>query len=69
LAYLFETVSAFGTVGLSVGVTPMLSPIQKTGLIAMMFIGRVGVLTLAYLLTGGGTCKGVEHAEENMMIG
>lgn len=69
LAYLFETVSAFGTVGLSVGVTPLLSTTQKLGLVVMMFIGRVGVLTLAYLLTGGSACKGIEHAEENMMIG
>jgi len=69
LAYLFETVSAFATVGLSVGVTPMLSTIQKLAIVTMMFIGRVGVLTLAYLLTGGTASKGVEHAEENMMIG
>jgi trk system potassium uptake protein TrkH len=34
-----------------------------------MIIGRVGVLTFAYIITGSGSEKGKEHAEENMMIG
>ena len=42
----FETFSAFSTVGLSLGVTPKLSVSSKIILIVVMFIGRVGSLTL-----------------------
>jgi len=69
LAYFFETVSAFGTVGLSMGVTPELSIWGKFWIILMMIIGRVGVLTFSYIIVGTGTTTGIEHAEENMMIG
>jgi len=69
LVYFFETVSAFGTVGLSMGVTPQLSIWGKFLIILMMIIGRVGVLTFSYIIVGTGTTIGIEHAEENMMIG
>lgn len=69
LTYLFETVSAFGTVGLSMGVTPDLSTWGKCWIIFMMIIGRVGVLTFSYIIVGSGTTTGVEYAEENLMIG
>jgi len=69
LAYLFETVSAFGTVGLSMGITPALSLWDKCWIILMMIIGRVGVLTFSYLIVGTGTENGIEYSEENMMIG
>ncbi len=69
LAYLFETVSAFATVGLSMGITPALSLWDKCWIILMMIIGRVGVLTFSYLVVGTGTVIGIEHSEENMMIG
>lgn len=69
LAYVFETVSAFGTVGLSMGVTPVLSAWSKLWVILTMIIGRVGVLTFSYIITGAGAVKGKEYAEENMMIG
>ena len=42
----FETVSAFGTVGLSTGITSTLSIIGKYVIILLMFIGRIGPLTL-----------------------
>jgi trk system potassium uptake protein TrkH len=44
--YLFESTSAFGTVGLSMGITPTLGRIGKLALIITMFMGRVGVLTM-----------------------
>ena len=44
---LFETVSAFGTVGLSTGITPDLNAGAKLILITTMFIGRLGPLTMA----------------------
>ena len=69
LAYLFETVSAFGTVGLSMGVTPLLSPWSKVWIILTMIIGRVGVLTFSYIIASGIATKGKEFAEQNLMIG
>lgn len=44
---LYETVSAFATVGLSMGLTPTLSPVSCGLLIVLMYLGRVGVLTLS----------------------
>lgn len=69
LGYLFETVSAFGTVGLSMGITPELTLWGKAWIILTMIIGRVGVLTFAYIIVGAGTTGGIEHSEENLMIG
>lgn len=48
LTCLFETASAIGTVGLSLGVTPQLSSLSHLILIALMFFGRVGGLTLIF---------------------
>ena len=69
LGYLFETVSAFGTVGLSLGITPALSTWGKSWIVLTMIVGRVGVLTFTYIIVGGGTANGVEYAEENLMVG
>lgn len=69
LAYLFEVVSAFGTVGLSMGITPDLSVWSKFLLICTMIIGRVGILTISYIILRTGSSKGIEYAEENLMIG
>lgn len=51
LNILFEVVSAFGTVGLSMGLTSDLSSIGKEVIIVLMFIGRIGPLTLAFSLS------------------
>ena len=67
--YLFDTVSAFGTVGLSMGVTPKLNDIQKYALILMMFAGRVGPLTLAFSLSREAGKKRLAFAEEGIMVG
>jgi len=69
LSYLFETVSAFGTVGLSMGLTPNLTTSGKTIIIVLMIIGRVGVPAFTYIIAGVGAVKGIQYAEENMMIG
>jgi len=69
LAYLFETVSAFGTVGLSMGVTPTLTFGGKIVIIILMLLGRAGLLTVAYVFTrrvSGGLYR---YAEEKVMIG
>jgi potassium uptake TrkH family protein len=47
---LFETISAFSTVGLSTGITADLPPAGQAVLIALMFVGRVGTITLASAL-------------------
>ncbi len=69
IGFFFETISAFGTVGLSMGVTPELNTWGKGWIILMMIIGRVGVLTFSYIIVGTGKAEGVEYAEENMMVG
>ncbi len=69
LAYLFETVSAFGTVGLSMGVTPELSTWSKVWIIFMMIIGRVGVLTFSYIIVSAPASNGIEYSEESIMVG
>lgn len=69
LAYLFESVSAFGTVGLSMNLTPELSSWAKSWIALLMLIGRVGILTFAYIIVGNGGESGREYSEENIMIG
>ena len=67
--YLFEATSAFGTVGLSMGVTPKLNDLQKLAVILIMFAGRVGPLTLAFSLARRSTKRGITYAEESVMVG
>ncbi|BCG59228.1 TrkH family potassium uptake protein [Paenibacillus sp. URB8-2] len=69
LTVMFESVSAFGTSGLTMGLTTELSAAGKILVILLMFIGRTGPLTLAYALR---PTKGKElyrHPEGHMMIG
>ena len=69
---LFEVVSAFGTVGVSTGVTPHLSVYGKSILIFLMFVGRVGVFTFALsLFAGSGHRKkeSVKYPFEHIIIG
>ena len=67
--YIFDTVSAFGTVGLSMGITPKLNDIQKLAIILMMIAGRVGPLTLAFSLSRDTGKRGMTYAEEGVMVG
>jgi len=66
---LFETVSAFGTVGLSLGVTSQLTSSAKAVIIITMFIGRIGPLTLLYALSKKESGAIYHYPEENIMIG
>ena len=65
--YLFETISAFGTVGLSMGITAKMDDIQKLAIILMMFAGRVGPLTLAF--SWYSSRRSITYAEESVMVG
>ena len=69
LEYLFETVSAFGTVGLSMGSTAKIDAVGKIFIITAMFVGRVGILSLIYLMTQKRSAARYRFAEENILIG
>ncbi len=70
LSLFFEVVSAFATVGLSLGITPYLSVAGKIALIFLMFVGRVGPLTLALALGQKKKQVGnLEYPEGRIMIG
>lgn len=70
LPLLFELISAFGTVGLSMGVTAKLSIISKLIIILTMYIGRVGPLTIMYALSKKKYREGkYKYPEETILIG
>ncbi len=68
LQLLFEVTSAFGTVGLSTGITPDLGIPGKALIIMIMFIGRLGPLTIASLWAFKTTAN-ARFTEENVTIG
>ncbi|WP_430413670.1 TrkH family potassium uptake protein [Lederbergia citrea] len=65
---MYEVVSAFGTVGLSMGITAYLSTVGKGVIIFMMFLGKIGPLTLAFSLAKPDQCK-VRYPQEDVLIG
>ena len=65
---LFEVVSAFGTVGLSTGITPELSVAGKAVIIIVMFIGRVGIITLLSMWVNRVEPR-ARYSEEEVSIG
>ena len=69
LALAFEAVSAFGTVGLSMGVTPELGGAAKGVLIVLMLVGRLGPLTAALALVETPRVSRVRRPAEDVMIG
>lgn len=69
LPLLFETVSAFGTVGLSTGITPGLSAVGKSVIIALMFLGRLGPLTILSAARRRNRETQVEYPEGDLAIG
>ena len=64
----FEAFSAFGTVGLSTGLTPRLAVVGKLLVVTLMFVGRVGPLTLAALFTERKR-RPLRYPEENVLVG
>ena len=69
LACLFECVSAIGTVGMTVGITPQLHVVSRIILIAYMFVGRVGGLTLIFAATENPKKNPAKLPRENVTVG
>lgn len=66
---LFETASAVGTVGLTLGITPDLGILSKLVLILLMFFGRVGGLTLIFAALSEAKKTGAKLPQEKITIG
>ena len=69
LTCLFETASAVGTVGLSLGITQSLSTLSRLILIMLMFFGRVGGLTLIFAALSGTRKKAAKLPKEKITVG
>ena len=65
----FETVSAIGTVGLTLGITPSLGTASRLILIALMFLGRVGGLNLMFAAISGSGTDAAQRPAEKISIG
>jgi potassium uptake TrkH family protein len=66
---IFEVCSAFGTSGLSMGITPELSTIGKCVIIILMFTGRIGILILLFVLGGKEKKARYHYPKERVIIG
>ncbi|MEH7307726.1 TrkH family potassium uptake protein, partial [Neobacillus drentensis] len=69
LEVIFEVSSAFGTNGLSLGLTPRLSTFGQILIIILMFIGRVGIVTCLLILRGKGSKEKIKYPKEKVPIG
>jgi len=65
----FEIMSAFGTVGLSRGITSSLCSLSKVVIIATMFIGRVGLFAMAITRSSDRVERFAEYPHENLLLG
>ena len=66
---LFESTSAFGTVGLTIGITDKLSTLGRLIITLTMYIGRVGPLTMAYAFARKNKKRDYRNAPGNLMVG
>ncbi len=69
LVLFFEACSAFGTTGLSLGITDQLSDIGKWTLSVLMFIGRIGVISFVLLLKANQPKRNYNYPKESVIIG
>ncbi|MCQ5365188.1 TrkH family potassium uptake protein [Anoxybacillus salavatliensis] len=65
----FEVCSAFGTTGLSMGITSQLSTFGKLVITALMFIGRIGILSFLFLIRGNHPKETYHYPKERIIIG
>lgn len=68
-AIFFEISSAFGTTGLSLGITPHLTTVGKLVLIVTMFVGRIGILALLLMFKSKKGPSNVQYPEIDMIVG
>lgn len=66
---LFEVISAFGTVGLSTGVTPYLSEFGQLCIVFLMFVGRLGPLVMALMIGTTKVRQTIRYPEEDILVG
>ena len=66
---LFETASAVGTVGLTLGITPTLGPVSQLILIVLMYLGRVGGLTVLFAALADHRGEAARYPEERLAVG
>ena len=66
---LFEVCSAFGTVGLSLGITPGMTAFGKIVLMLLMFLGRIGILTFLFSFQKDRTKGNYHYPKERLIIG
>lgn len=69
IALFYETVSAFGTAGLTLGLTSKLSSVGKVLIMIMMYLGRVGPLTVVLSITRKKINLGIKYPEGKILIG
>jgi len=69
LAIVFEVTSAFGTVGLSFGITSELTNISKIILMLLMFIGRVGIISFMFMFKNNSELGRYNYPKERINIG
>jgi trk system potassium uptake protein len=66
---MFETVSAFATVGLSTGITPHLSEFGRLCIVFLMFVGRLGPLAMALMIGKTKVRQVIRYPEEDILVG
>ncbi len=69
IAILFEVVSAFGTTGLSTGITSSLCLVAKLAIVVAMYLGRVGILLFMSAIVGDPRPSRIQYPEENLLVG
>ncbi len=69
LPIIFEVASAFGTCGLSMGITPDLSSLGKLVIIGLMFVGRIGIFSFLFLIRGQEKEEKYHFPKEKIIIG
>lgn len=66
---IFEASSAFGTTGLSMGITPELSTVGKVIIMMLMFIGRIGIFSFLFIIRGNVVKETHHYPKEKVIIG
>ncbi|MGN7477138.1 TrkH family potassium uptake protein [Solibacillus silvestris] len=66
---LFEITSAFGTCGMSLGITDDLTTFGKIVIMILMFVGRVGLISFLYSIGGSASKKKYHYPKERIIIG